>query len=79
VEFKCPLTTWFDLQLLDSQLCAHLQCQTWGANHELHRKVFVGLMNALCSCKQTLSWPKNLTNHLDDNWLCFVNIVPRFD
>ncbi len=43
------------------------------------KKTFVGLMNALCYYKQTLPWPKVLTNYLDDNWLCIVNIVPRLD
>jgi hypothetical protein len=26
-----------------------------------------------------LPWPKILTNYLDDNWLCTVNIGPRLD
>jgi hypothetical protein len=44
--------------------CAHLECQTWGANHDLQIKVFTRLMNALC-CGQTLPLPKVLTNYLD--------------
>jgi len=74
-----PLTTWLNPHLLDSQLCAHLECQTRGANHDLQINVFVGLMNALCYCRQTLPWPKILTNYLDDNWLCTINIAPRLD
>jgi len=41
------------------------------------KKMFAGLMNALCYCKQTLPWLKVLTNHLDDNWLCTINITSR--
>jgi hypothetical protein len=79
VDFKHPLTTWLDLQLLDSQLCSHLECQTWGANHDLQRKVSIGLTNALCCCRQILPWLKILTNYFDDNWLHIVNIAPNFD
>jgi hypothetical protein len=35
------------------------------------------LMNALCCCKQTLPWPKVLTNYLDDNWFYIIYITPR--
>jgi len=79
VEFEHPLTTWFNPQLVDSQLYAHLECQTWGANHDLQRKVFTGLMNALCCYTQTLPWSKVLTNNLDDNWLYIIDIIPKFD
>jgi hypothetical protein len=48
-----------------------------GVNHDLQKKIFVGLMNALCYCRQTLPWLKNLTNYFDDNWLCIVNIAPK--
>ncbi len=41
--------------------------------------MFVDLMNAWCCYKQILPWPKVLTNYLDYNWLCIVNIVPKLD
>jgi hypothetical protein len=56
-----------------------IERQTLGANHDLQRKVFVRLMNALWCAQQTLLWPKVLTNYLDDNWLCIINIVSRLD
>ncbi len=73
------LTTWLDLQLLDSKFCSHPGCQTWGANHDLERKVSIGFMNALCCCRQTLPSFKKLTNCFDDNLLHIVNIAPKFD
>jgi hypothetical protein len=42
-------------------------------------KMIVGLMNELCCCRQTLPWPKVLTNYFDDNGLYIVDIVPRLD
>jgi hypothetical protein len=58
-------------------------CTTWMSNLGWKpwfvKKRFVGLMNALCYCKQILPWPKVLINYLDDNWLCTINIVPKFD
>jgi hypothetical protein len=53
---------------------SNLVCKPWFA-----RKMFIGLMNALCCCSQTLPWPKVLTNYFDDNWLCIVNIILKFD
>jgi hypothetical protein len=57
-------------------------CTPWmsnlGCNRDLQKKMFVQLMNALCCYKQTLPWPKVLTNYFDDSWLCTINIVLRF-
>jgi hypothetical protein len=60
-------------------LCAHLECQTWGVNHDLQKKMIIGLMNALCCYEQILPRPKVLTNYLDDNWLCILNTTPKLD
>jgi hypothetical protein len=43
---------------------------TWGANHDFKEKLFTGLMNALCYCRETLPWPKILT---------IINIVQKLD
>jgi hypothetical protein len=56
-----------------------LNVKIMGVNYDLQRKMFAGLMNALCCCRQTLPWPKVLTNYLDDNWLCTINIIPQLD
>ncbi len=60
-------------------ICAHLEYQTWGAHHDMQKKVFARLMNALCCCRQILPWPKVLTNYINDNWLCIINIAPKLD
>jgi hypothetical protein len=36
-------------------------------------------LNVNSPYKQNLPWPKNLTNYLDDNQLCIIDIVPRLD
>jgi hypothetical protein len=77
-ELEHLLTTWLNFELLDSRLYAHLECQTWGANHDLQIKVFNRLMNALCCFRQTLPRPKVLTNYLDDNWLCTILFAHLF-
>jgi hypothetical protein len=58
---------------------ADFECEIWGVNYDLQRKGFDGLMNALCCCRQTLPWPKGLSNYLHDNWFCTVNTALRFD
>jgi hypothetical protein len=52
---------------------------TWGAKHDWQINVFVESNNEQCYCKQSLPWTRGLTNYLDDNWLCNLNIVPNFD
>jgi hypothetical protein len=55
-----------------------IERQTWGANRDLQRNVFVRLMNALCCANQTLLWPKILTNYLDDILLCSKTWLTHF-
>ncbi len=54
---------------------SNLGCKPWFPFF----KMFVDLMNALCCYRQTLLWLKVLTNYLNDNLLCIVNIIPILD
>jgi len=54
---------------------SNLGCKPWFP----FLKMFVDLMNALCCYRQTLLWLKVLTNYLNDNLLCIVNIIPILD
>jgi hypothetical protein len=62
------------IKILFTPWLSNLGCKPWFA-----KKMFVRLMNALCCYKQTLPWPKILTNYRQDNWLCIIDMVPRLD